>query len=83
MSIRWIGALAWVSSASLVWAILVPYGFRWTGLLWLSAIGLMALWGMQWAGIRQDRSIAQLLDDIDGDWRLCHNRLPRPYAQHI
>jgi uncharacterized membrane protein YeaQ/YmgE (transglycosylase-associated protein family) len=35
------------------------------------------------AGIRQDPSTAQLLDDIDGDWRLRHNGMPRPYAQHI
>jgi hypothetical protein len=83
MRTRWIGVLAWVASASFVWAALVPYGFRWVGLPWLTAIGVMALWSMRWAGGRRDRSIAQLLDDIDGDWRLCHNRLPRPYAQHI
>lgn len=83
MRIRWIGVLAWVASASFVWAILVPYGFRWMGLVWLSVLGLMALWTARWTSIRQDRSIAQLLDDIDGDWRLCHNRLPRPYAKHV
>jgi hypothetical protein len=83
MRIRWIGILAWAASASLVWAILVPYGFRWTGLVLMGVIGIAVSWSAHWVGIRPDRSIAQLLDDIDGDWRVCHSRLRRPYAQHI
>jgi len=83
MRTRWIGVLAWVASASFVWAALVPYGFRWMGLVWLCGIGVTALWTARWASPRRDGSIAQLLDDIDGDRRLCHNRLPRSYTKHV
>ncbi len=83
MSIRWIGAVAWVGSVALVWAVLAPCGFRWSPFLSLSVFGLLTLWYAHWAGMRPVPSIAKLLDDSDSDWRVCHKRLLRPYAEHV
>lgn len=63
VSTRWIRVAGLVASMSIVWTVFIPYGFPWMVFLWVSLAGLGALWLVK----RSPRSIAQLIDDVEGE----------------
>jgi len=58
---RWIRVAGLVASMSIVWAVFIPYGFPWMGLVWVS----LAISGALWLRTRAPRSIAQVIDDAE------------------
>ena len=48
---RWISVVALVASMSVVWALIIPYGLPWTGLVWVTALGLFAMSAALWVGM--------------------------------
>jgi len=63
VSTRWIRMVGLVASLSVVGAIFIPYGYPWIGLGWMSLALSVALW----LRMRSPRSMAQVIDDIDGE----------------
>ncbi len=67
MSKRWIVVLAWVISIALIWAILIPQGLSWAGLIILTGLSLLALWAATWFGVEPTRSVAEVIDDTEAE----------------
>jgi hypothetical protein len=63
VSNRWMHMVALAASMLVGWVIFVPYGFPWTGLVWVSLTFSAALWmGTSWA-----RSTRRVIDDIEAE----------------
>jgi hypothetical protein len=63
MSTRWIRVVGLVAWISIVWAMFGIHDFPWTGLVWAS----LALSTALWVRMRSNRSISQVIDDIEAE----------------
>ena len=78
VSTPWIRVAGLAASMSVVWASFIPYGFPWTGLVWVTLACACALW----LRTRSARSIWQVIDDVDAKpaWVVA---APRPVARPL
>jgi hypothetical protein len=77
MSIRWMSILAWITSMVFVWAVFTPSPLSFTGLVWVSVLGFLALSVGLTVLIRSPRSLAQVIEDAEGEPTLGVARLAR------
>lgn len=63
VSTRWMRVVGLVASLAVVWALFIPYGLPWMGLALVS----MAFAAAVWQRMRSNRSIAQMLYDVEGE----------------
>jgi hypothetical protein len=64
---RWMVVLAWMFSVAVIWAILIPQGLSWTGLLILAGLSLMGLWAAQWITVGPTQSMAQIINETEAE----------------
>jgi hypothetical protein len=63
VSIRWIRLAGMAASVAVIGGLFFPNGFPWIGLGTVS----LALLGALWLRARSPRSMAQVIDDVDGE----------------
>jgi hypothetical protein len=52
-----------VASMTILWAIFIPHGSPWMGLVLVS----LAVFGALWVRMRSPRSVSQVIDDIEAE----------------
>jgi protein-S-isoprenylcysteine O-methyltransferase Ste14 len=67
MSIRSMSILAWVTSMAFVWAVFTPSPLSFTGLVWVSVLGFVALSIGLTVAARSPRSLAQVIADAEAE----------------
>ena len=74
VSTRWIRVVGLVASMTILWAIFIPYGLPWMGVVLVS----LAVSGALWMRMRSPRLLSQVIDDIEAEPVPVGARAPKP-----